>query len=190
MSRAAAGVERAAVLLTGLVLLVLGGAAVAWERDWIPDAVDRLDASALLDRTGESWWPWAVGLLGLVLVVLGLVWLLAHARRRSLSRLKLSGTGREGALEVESGALVDAAAAALDEAPAVTARGGRVWRDRKEVVVELRAALDPGADLDEVADAADRAAAVLGTSLGPQAPERCRVLLVRGRRRARRTRVR
>ncbi|RIQ34738.1 hypothetical protein [Jiangella rhizosphaerae] len=190
MNRAAAGAERLAVLLTGLALLVLGAAAVAWERDWIPDAVDRLDASALLDRTGERWWPWAVGLLGLLLVVVGLLWLGAHARRRSLARLKLPGTGRGGALEVDSGALVEAASAALDEAPGVTARSGRVWRDQREVVAELRAALDPGADLDEVADAADRAAAVLGAYLGPQTAARCRVLLVRGRPWARRTRVR
>lgn len=191
MNRAAAGTERVAVLLVGLVLLALGAAAAAWERDWIPDAVDRLDLSVLLDRTDESWWPWAVGLLGLVLVILALLWLRAHARRRSLARLKLPGTGRGGALEADSGALVDAAAASLAEAPGVTARGGRVWRDQREIVVELRAALDPGADLNEVADAADRAAAVLGTCLGPETPARCRVVLVRARPWARgRTRVR
>ncbi|MBB5790458.1 hypothetical protein [Jiangella mangrovi] len=193
MNRAAAGAERIAVLVVGLALLVLGAGAAAWERDCIPDAVDavdQLDVSALLDRTDESWWSWAVGLLGLLLVVIGLLWLRAHARRRSLGRLKLPGTGRGGALEADSGALLDAASAALDETPGVTARGGRVWRDQREVVAELRAALDPGADLDEVADAADRAAAVLSTSLGPQAPARCRVLLVRGRRWSRRTRVR
>lgn len=190
MNRAVAGAERIAVLLVGLALLALGAATVAWERDWIPDAVDRLDVSALLDRTGESWWPWAVGLLGLVLVVLGLLWLRAHARRRSLGRLKLPGSGRGGTLEADSGALVDTASAALDEAPGVTSRGGRVWRDQREIVIELRAGLDPGADLGEVADAADRAGAVLATYLGPQTPARCRVLLVRGRRWARRTRVR
>lgn len=190
MNRAAAGAERIAVLLVGLALLVLGAGAAAWERDWIPDAVDRVDASALLGRTDEQWWPWVVGLLGLLLVVLGLRWLLAHARRRSLGRLKLPGTGRGGALEADSGALLDAASAALAEAPGVTARGGRIWRDQREVVVELRAGIDPGADLNEVADAADRAASVLSASLGPQAPARCRVLLVRGRRWTRRTRVR
>lgn len=190
MNRGAAGVERFAVLLAGLALLVLGAGAAAWEQGWIPDAVDRLDLSALLDRTGESWWPWAVGLLGLLLVVVGLLWLRAHARRRSLGRLKLPGSGRDGALEADSGALVDAASETLAEAPGVSSRGGRVWRDQRETVVELRAGLDPGADLDEVAEAADRAAAVLGTYLGPQAPARCRVVLVRGRRWARRTRVR
>ena len=190
MNRAAAGVERVAVLLVGLALLVVGAAAAAWERDWIPGAVERVDASALVDRTGERWWPWVVGLLGLVLVVLGLLWLRAHARRRTLARLKLPGSGRGGALEADSGALVDAASAALAEAPGVTSRGGRVWRDQREVVVELRGGLDPGADLDEVADAADQAAAVLGECLGPRTPARCRVVLVRGRRWARRTRVR
>lgn len=190
MSRGVAAAERIAVLIAGLALLVLGAAAAAWERDWIPDAVDRLDLSALLDRTGESWWPWAVGLLGLLLVIVGLLWLRAHARRRSLGRLKLPGTGQGGSLEADSGALVDAASAALGEAPGVTARGGRIWRDQREVVAELRAGLDPGADLDEVADAADRAGAVLAAALGPQAPARCRVLLVRGRRWSRRTRVR
>ncbi|SDS40393.1 hypothetical protein [Jiangella sp. DSM 45060] len=190
MNRVTAGAERLAVLVVGLALLALGAAAAAWELDWIPDAVDRLDVSALLGRTDESWWPWAVGLLGLLLLVAGLLWLRAHAHRRSLGRLKLPGTGRRGALEADSGALIDAASVPLDETPGVTARGGRIWRDQREVVVELRAALDPGADLDEVAQAADRAASVLGAGLGPRAPARCRVLLVRGRRRARRTRVR
>ena len=190
MRRAAAAIERVAVLLAGLVLLAVGGAGVAWEQGWLPEDRDRIDASAALEGSRESWWPWLIGLSGLLVFLLGLWWLLAHARRSTVGRLKLPGSGRAGGLVVDSSALLSAAAAVLEETVGVTSRDGRVWHDRRELVVELRAALDPGADLDEAADAAERAAAVLRTSLGPETPARCRVVLVRGRRWAKRSRVR
>ncbi|TDE09629.1 hypothetical protein [Jiangella asiatica] len=190
MRRGAAATERLVVLLVGLVLLALGAAAVAWERGWIPDAVDRVDATALLDRTGESWWPWVEGLVGLLLVLVAVAWLLAHTRRSVMTRLPLSGSGRTGKLDVDSGALVSAASGVLDNAPGVRARGGRVLREPRELVVELRAAIDPGADLDETAEAAERASAALRSCLGSQSGARCRVILVRSRPWAKRTRVR
>lgn len=190
MSRGAAAAERVAVLLVGLVLLVVGAAAVAWQRDWIPDAVDRLDLSAALDLADEGWWPWAVGVLGLLLVAVALTWLTAHARRRTIGQLRLPGSGRDGKLTVDSGTLLSAASVPLDEAPGLTSRDGTILRDQREQVVELRAALDPGADLDEAADAAERAAGVVGAYLGPETDTRCRVVLVPSRRWAKRTRVR
>lgn len=190
MSRAAAAAERVAVLLVGLVLLIVGAAAVAWQRDWIPDAVDRVDVSGALDLADEAWWPWAVGVLGVLLVAVALTWLGAHARRRGISHLRLPGSGRDGKLTVDSKALLSAAAVPLDETPGLTSRDGKILRDQREQVIELRAALDPGADLDEAADAAERAAGVLGSYLGPETETKCRVVLVPSRRWAKRTRVR
>lgn len=191
MKRMTAGLERAAVLVVGLALVVVGAAAVAWQQDWIPGAVDRIDMSVVSDHTSAGWWPWAVGAAGLLLVIAGISWLTAHARRRTVTHVRLAGAGADGRLTVESSALVDAAAAAFDDVPGLRSRGGRVWRDGRDLVVDLRAAMSPGADLGEVTSAAERAAGTVHEYLGDRTQARFRTVLVSGgRRRGKETRVR
>ncbi|WP_053205543.1 hypothetical protein [Jiangella muralis] len=184
MSGFAAGLERTVVLLVGLLLVAVGASAVAWQQGWIPDAVDRIDASALTEHTGEPWWPWAIGGAGIVLIVIGVCWLVAHGRRHTISRLRLAGSSRQGRLAADASAVVDAAGAAFETAPGVAFRGGRLWRDRGELTVDLRASAAPSTDLAEAAAAADRAATAARSHLGDDSDAHLRVVLVGARRRA------
>ena len=70
----------AAGSVLGLVLLAAGLAVVGWwtgylDNIWsaVPDA---LDTSAAADLAGETWWPWALGVAGALLVLLGRIPLL------------------------------------------------------------------------------------------------------------------
>ncbi|WP_129667281.1 hypothetical protein [Phytoactinopolyspora endophytica] len=165
MSWAAAAAERIAVLVVGLVLVALGAAAAAWQQGWLPDVADRLDVQTAVEWTGESWWPWAVGGAGVVLVILGLLWVAAHARLRTVGRMRLDGSGRSGRLTVDGSALMSPVVLDLEATPGVRDASGRVLSERKESVIELRVKVDPGADLDEVADATERASVQLGRLL-------------------------
>ncbi|NDL60907.1 hypothetical protein [Phytoactinopolyspora mesophila] len=178
MRRPGAVLERTAVFAVGVVLMAAGAAAVAWELDWIPDAPDQLDVTVVAERTEAGWWPWAAGGAGVILVVVGLYWLFAHTRRRTIHRLELSGSDPGGRLTVDSSAVVESARATLEGAAGLQLRSGRIIdADHRERLVDLRVGIDPGADLGEAADAAERVAAELAANLGPDSAIRYRVIL-------------
>jgi len=158
MRRSVLALDRVLVLLLGLVLLVVGVAAVAWQlgylRDvWadVPDALD-VDSARLTD--GSSY-PLVAGLVGVALVVVGVWWLVGHLPRRGVGPLRLPAGDAAGRLEVDPGPATATAAEVLAEDPVVRAARGAVLTDRGVRVVRLRATVDPGADLSAVVDACD-----------------------------------
>jgi hypothetical protein len=178
MKRRGAAFERVAVFAVGVAFMAVGAAAVAWELDWIPGALEQLDLAVVVDLPEAGWWPWAVGGAGLVLVVVGLLWLAAHTRRRTVHRLELSGSDTGGRLTVDSSAVVESTRPTLEEAAGLKLRSGRIIDgDHRERLIDLQAGLDPGADLDEAADAAQRAAEELAANLGPESTIQYRVIL-------------
>ncbi|MCC2310003.1 hypothetical protein [Cellulomonas chengniuliangii] len=170
MSRGVIGWDRVAAFLLGLVLLAGGLAVVAWWAGYLDDlwsaAPDALDTSAAADLAEQAWWPWALGALGVALVVFGLWWLLAHIPRRSTGPLRLRGSGSAGALTIDGGRATQAAADAVAGTPGVRAASGSLSRDRGELVAGLRITIDPTADLEEVASAVEAASADLHQVLG------------------------
>lgn len=173
MSRAASGVDRVVVLLVGLVLLVVGVAAIAWplgwlER-WVPRTTDRLDAPWLTDAAERDWWPWALGVAGLLLVVLGLRWLVAHVPSRRLGDVGLPGTAATGRLTADAGAVASAAASAVQETPGVRIARGRALDDRARRTVELTVTVEPTADLGAVRDGVERVLADVARMLSSDA---------------------
>lgn len=164
-------VDRCAGALLGLALIAVGAAAVAWRRGYLPDDYARVDAHALRDASESSWWLWAVGLTGLLLVLVGLRWLLGHLPHRSAGAQPLPSSNSNGRLTVDASAIASAAAENLAARPNIVSAKGRALRDRDGVVLEVRAVIDPAADLYGVADDAaatrrqlDRAAAGMAAS--------------------------
>lgn len=159
MSRSVLAFDRVVVLILGLVLLVVGVAAVGWQVGFLtsvwPDAPDELavDPSQV---TGSSGYALLAGVVGAVLVVLGLWWLLAHLPRRSVGSLRLPSGEQPGRLVVDPGPAVATAAEVLADDPLVRSAKGAVLADRGERVVRLRATVAPDADLSAVVAACDR----------------------------------
>lgn len=170
MSRGVMGWDRVAAFVLGLLLLAAGLAVVGWWTGYLDDvwsaAPDALDTSAAADLAGETWWPWALGVAGALLVLLGLWWLLSHIPRRGTGPLRLQGSGSGGELSIDGGQATQAAAEALAQTPGVRAASGTFARDRGELVAGLRVTIDPTADLDEVASAVEVASADLHRVLG------------------------
>ncbi|MBO9553231.1 hypothetical protein [Cellulomonas sp.] len=168
MRRSVLAVDRVLLLLLGLVLVVAGVAAVGWQvgflRDVWPSAPDQVGVDST-QVTGASSYPLLLALAGVVLVVLGLWWLLAHLPRRSVGPLRLPAGGRPGRLQVDPGPAVAAAAEVLAEDPDVRAAGGAVLRDRGELVVRLRTTVEPTASLPDVVATCDRVLADLSRVL-------------------------
>lgn len=176
MSRGTLAVDRAVGLLLGLLLVVGGLAGVLWGTKQVPAVDGPLNLSAATDAASKTWWPWTVGLIGLVLLILGLRWLFSHVHRQGTGPIRLRGTDRSGRLTADTGPVAAAAAEVLAATPGVRSTGGSIIRDRGQVVARLTASVDPAADLRDVAAAADRVSAELRDVLGRD-DFRCRVQL-------------
>ncbi|MBL0747302.1 hypothetical protein [Nocardioides baculatus] len=174
-TRRTRGTDRAATILLGLVLLAL--AALAWE--W------RLDLTGLLDPEGEitgvgpvvdsSWWPWVAAAVGLVLGVLGVLWLLTHLPRPTRGSTRLSGSDATGRLEADHASLAKALAERWASLAPVTGTRGRTTPDAPDVIL-LSGHVELEADAADILDAAGQVEREL-TEAFPDLDVRVRFLL-------------
>ncbi|MEJ5868401.1 hypothetical protein WDV85_11720 [Pseudokineococcus sp. 5B2Z-1] len=171
MSRRSAAGDRAVLLVLGLVLLVAGAGAAAWGLGQLgavlPGAPENLSTAGAAGVLEASWWGAAGLAAGVVLVLLGLAWLLRHVPPRSPGALALrraggaSSGGPAGRDRLDGGALADALAARVEQAHGVRSAHGSVVEEQGRLVAEVRAVVEPWADLRAVARGSDDAAAEL-----------------------------
>ena len=169
MSRATIAANRIVAFLVGLVLIGVGVAGVLWWQGtltrWFPGVSNRLDTSPVTELTKQSWWPWAAGAAGVVLVLLGLRWLLGHLPSRGVSQLKLPGSTSSSKLVAQVRPVAAAAAEALQQTPGVRSAKGSLRKERGQLVARLNVTVEQQADLAGVASAAERVSAQLGQVL-------------------------
>lgn len=165
ISRATLAVDRFATLLLALALIAGGALGIWW---WTGDSSlpTRSDTGQLQDLVGQSWWPWASAIAGLVLILLGVRWIASHVRTTKVKRLNLKGSGSEGRLGVDGTRVAGAAADAFTDTLGVRSAKGSVRHDRGQIVANLSATIEPEADLHQVAEQADLVSAELAQVLG------------------------
>jgi hypothetical protein len=166
MRRGLIAFDRLAAAVIAVVLIAAGAAALGWRYDLIPDATDRLEINGLAGLPQEAWWPWATGAGGVLLVVLGLIWLVRHLPRRGTGRLRLPGSDETGRLTADANAAASTAGHVLAQTPGVRSGSGRIVLDRGQLVAEITATLEPGADLDVVRAAAEQTGQELHRVIG------------------------
>ncbi|MDQ3592023.1 MAG: hypothetical protein M3386_03870 [Actinomycetota bacterium] len=157
--------DRLVTFVVGVALIAGAVIVIGWKYDlfnWLPEAVD---SGPALDVTEYGWWPWALAAAALILLLLGLRWLFGHLPSRRVTELRLPGSGAEGRLEVDAGSAVSAACASLQSRHDIRSAKGDVRRDRGQLVIDIRATLEPRCDLAEVATAIDETTAALTQSL-------------------------
>jgi len=176
VSRATLAVNRVVTFLVGLILVASGAAAILWWRGTVPSWPDRLDLGTVIQTGRQPWWPWAAGLLGIALVLLGVRWLAAHLPNPAVSQLRLPGSNPQGQLHVSTGPVAAQAADLLAQTAGVRTARGTITRDRGELFARLNATIEPEADLRAVAAAADCVSAELRSVLQRE-DLRCQVRL-------------
>ena len=191
MRRGVLGLDRVLVLLLGLVLVVLGVAAIGWQVGFLADVWPDVPDSTSVDSTqvtGDSRFVAIAVAAGVVLVLLGLWWLFAHLPRRGVGPLRLPSGDVPGVLTVLPGPAVATAADVLADDPRILSARGAVLTDRKRLVVRLRVTVYPDADLASVITSCEAVLADLARVLPEEqltsrveltvlrrAPERARV---------------
>lgn len=156
--------DRVATLLVAALLIAVGAGAIWWwtGNSSVPDVLDATSASNLV---AETWWPWASAAAGVLLILLGLRWVVAHLAHRGVASLNLEGSGPAGQLDVAGSKIAGAAADAFSDTLGVRSATGRIVRDRGQLVARLRATIEPEADLHRVAAQADLVSAQLASAL-------------------------
>jgi hypothetical protein len=156
MSRAATAVDRTAGIAVGLVLILVGAGAIIWNSNWFNGIPEYITAPGMALSVRSWWWPWAVTAAGIVLVLLGLRWLAAHALATRAHTMPLTGSGENGIMTADLGSVANAAARRLELDPSVQSAKATAFLDRGRRIVEITATAASAADLSAAAAAADK----------------------------------
>lgn len=170
MRRSALALDRTASFLAGLVLLGVGLAAATWgagqlRRLWAASPTE-LQLRTATDAYAQSWWPWAAGATGLVLLAVAVVWLLEHLPRRGTGPLRLPGSSRAGVLTVDGDSATEVAAEVLGEVRGVRSATGRLVRERGHLLALLTVTAEPSTDLSALSAEIDQVSSDLRQVLG------------------------
>jgi hypothetical protein len=176
MSRKLVALDRIATLLLAVLLILLGLALLDWRYGLLLSYADRLTTDPARRQAATGWWPWAVGAVGLLLILAGLWWLLAHLRRGRQPTLRLPDSASTGRITVDLASVATAAAEDFQSrAPVDQARGTARTIGARQVI-EIRAHVDPRADGDSITQAARRITSDVERAF-PDGAVSCRILL-------------
>lgn len=133
-TRRTRGTDRLVSVVLGAALLAAG--LLVW--DWklgLTGLVDGpLELGGLDDVVTSTWWPWAWAATGIVLGLVGVLWLLAHRPRLTRGTSRLAASDPTGRLEVDRSSLASTLADRWGSLAPVTGPRGRVLPDAPEVV--------------------------------------------------------
>lgn len=177
MNRLTVNLDRVAAFVVGVALAAVGLIGIDWATTQRLTGPEPTSTDRIIELSQTAWWPWALGVTGILLVLLGLRWLWAHLRSPRVAQLGLAGSDASGRLRADTKAATAAAADALAHQPGIRAARGQLIRDRGELVVELHAELAADVDLAEVTRSCEHTAAEIAGMLR-QRRLHCRVHLI------------
>lgn len=158
--------DRTATLVAGIALAAIGVGAVLWPMHVVRAAPDHIGAGPVVRATTSGWWPWALAGAGALLVLIGLVWLIAHIPIRKAPVLRVPGTTNPGVIVVNLDGVAAAAAAALEREHNVQSVKGKAVLDRGTSTVELTVTVSHPAELADVIAAIDTTCAHIARATG------------------------
>lgn len=154
MTRTVRGVDRVLTALVGLVLIAAALIVLDAKYQVVSGAPTSLSTGPVSGWTVTGWWPWAVGAAGVVLVLLGLWWLLSHARHTGDSTRALDGSDATGRLQVDLSSVASAAGKAFESsAPVTGVRASTPQLGRQQMIV-LTGHVEPRAHGESLVGAA------------------------------------
>lgn len=168
MKRGAAALNRLLVLVVGLVLAVVGAAAIAWDRDVpaVRTAVRHLDRDDIAAIPDEPWWHWALGATITVCALLAVVVLAVDLVRRRAAPSTMLETATDTAVAIDLGPVAGGVAAELERLPSVRRARGRAVSDRGLATIQVTLDADPHGDIAALVRDAEHVAATTTSALG------------------------
>lgn len=181
MTRAPFKTDRFATIVVAALLIVLGLVLIDWRYHLVLHSYPtRVSLGSLPSWASSGWWPWAFALTTLVLGLVGLWWLLAHARRDTEKAIKMPQSSQHGTITLDTASLADAVARSLEHAGPFTSVKGTATQLNGATTVLLTAHLDEYADGPSVTEAVGGLRAQLASAF-PDQGVTARVLLTQPR---------
>ncbi|MEH3153786.1 MAG: hypothetical protein PGN29_00040 [Gordonia paraffinivorans] len=175
MNALPAGVNRLITFLLGVVFIVVGAVAIAWELkiQQVRDQLDKIDLS-WFDRTpDQSWWLYVLIGIAVVGILVGLLLLGMNSRPRRTGPVVLPGSDESGTLSVNPSKIAAAVADDLERHRLVTSTRSRAVDDRKRKMLEITVEADSNRDFAEIVEVVGKAeqqvaAALPGSEIRPR----------------------
>lgn len=179
MSTATRTTDRLLGWVLGAVLLLGGLAVAAWSAGLADEVVSglpqRITTRPVGALTNEEWWPWALGAVGVLLVLVGAWWLLAHVRRPQPATIDLPGSDATGMLSADAQAVAERAAAELSRRRRQAAADAGIGSDRAGAYLDTAVHLPAGQGIDGIGRDADEVSTQLRAVMGREVRYRVRV---------------
>lgn len=154
MTRAPFKTDRLATIVLAVLLIVGGAVLIDWRYHLVLHHYPRaISLGSLPSWAASGWWPWVFALFTIVLGLIGLWWLLAHARRDTATSVKMAQSSSHGTVTLDTSSLADAIAASLERAGPFASVKATATQTRGRITVVLTAALDQFADGPSVTEA-------------------------------------
>ena len=171
MTRVTITIDRVVALLVGTILILVGAGALLWHTGLIPGFPEVFTAHSLTKAIGTWWWRWAVAAAGLACAALALRWLAAHRPASRATPIELHDSDTPGTVSIDPSAVASAAAAALQQHPAVRSAKSKTVTDRGERTIALAVTAAHPGDLEALIEAIDTTCADIArvTSGAPMA---------------------
>lgn len=166
MSSAVRAIDRVVFVALGLLLIATGVASILWQFGVIGADYVALTPAPLRDYPDQTWWAWGIGIGGAVLLLVALIWLMAHAPQGGSSEVRIPGSGHGGRFTATVVPILDAAAESLRRHDDVEAVHATMKERDSAVLARFDVQIYPGADLRSVADTAGRTARELRAVVG------------------------
>ncbi|MFC0037928.1 alkaline shock response membrane anchor protein AmaP [Actinomadura rayongensis] len=150
MDRQGARLNRFALALLGIVLLVLGGLGLALGSGVFGSGRSRAPVLSQGTRTfasGHGWFWWAVSAAAVVVGLLGLWWLLVQGRRDRVPELSMEPEPEQGTTRITAQAVTDALSDEIAAYPGVRGVGARIGGSSRRPRLFLTVAYARDADL-------------------------------------------
>lgn len=154
MTRAPFKTDRLATIVLAALLIVGGLVLIDWRYHLVLHGYPRaISLGSLPSWAASGWWPWVFALITIVLGLIGLWWLLAHARRDTASSVKMPQSSSHGTVMLDTSSLADAIAASLEDTGPFASVKATATQSRGATTVVLTAALDQFADGPSITEA-------------------------------------
>lgn len=181
MTRAPFKTDRLATVVVAIVLIVAGLVLLDWRYRLVLHGYPRaVSLGSLPQWAGSGWWPWAFAFVTIILGLLGVWWLLAHARQDTQRSVKMAQSGQHGTITLDTTSLADAVARSLEAAGPFASVKGTTTTLNRAITVVLAVQLDQYADGPSVTEAIRSLREQLASAF-PDQSVTARVLLTQAR---------
>ncbi|WOC12286.1 Asp23/Gls24 family envelope stress response protein [Gordonia sp. MP11Mi] len=153
MNRLPAAAHRVTIGLIGLLLLVVGVAAITWNLDVQPvvDWLKRIDTSAVGRFADSGWWTLILVAIVLLTLMWGVPLIISAVRPVSTDDIELDGSDETGAMSIAPKLIASAVADELSGDPMFTSVSARAVNDRARSIIRVEVTASPDRTYPEIA---------------------------------------